>query len=231
MFPPECPSFPPLYASQQFGHRRDALGQKWMIDLEGGVWMVGCDRRAWRVDSNMDILVLETARGRGSSSGDEARWLVERSTGIQWLVDEKCDRIRAATKKEAIRVPPDVRKALKVEAKDGRAGPDEDSDVDVASSRSGSPVTSTMTTRSKRTRASAESRKRRAKEEEELSSERRTEKGSGSETLESGEESVSSGTEEERRRKKKKSRKTELSGSPSFLRGEMVGVKRESFPI
>ena len=206
-----------------------------MIDLEGGVWMVGCDRRAWRVDSNMDILVLETARGRGGSSsgsssiGDEARWLVERSTGIQWLVDEKRDRIRAATKKEAIRVPPDVRKALKVEAKAGRAGADEDSDV--ASSRSGSPVTSTVTTRSKRTRASAESRKRRAKEEEELASETRTEKGSGSETLESGEESVSSDTDEERRRRKKKSRKTELSGSPSFLRGEMVAVKRETFPI
>ena len=93
------------------------MGQKWLIDLHGAVWLLADDRKGWRVDSNMNILAVETtANGAAASTRGEGRgWLMERSTGIQWLVDKNRRRLRAARKDETLTIPPEVKLALKAD--------------------------------------------------------------------------------------------------------------------
>ena len=88
-----------------------------MIDLHGAVWLLADDRKGWRVDSNMNILAVETtANGAAASTRGEGRgWLMERSTGIQWLVDKNRRRLRAARKDETLTIPPEVKLALKAD--------------------------------------------------------------------------------------------------------------------
>ena len=180
-----------------------------MIDLHGAVWLVTDDRRGWRVDSDTNVLAVETGKG-----GAEARWLIERSSGIQWLVDEKRQRLRAASKKEVFGVPPEVKLALNVAV--------ESDAVSVGGRSAGS----------RRVRS-------RREEEDEMSvrsvGRRRRGERSGSDvwTEESGMESAGSKYSEPKRRRGKRSRaetedeSDETSGpsrTPSLLRGGCVCV-------
>jgi len=192
----------------KFGYRRDALGQKWMIDQHGAVWLVANDRRGWRVDSDSNVLTVETGRGGGA----EARWLIERSSGIQWLVDENRHRLRAASKRETIAVPPEVKLALNAEI---------ESDAVSVGGRS------------------AGSERRRKRKEEEDDERSITSRGERSEsdvwTEDSGKESAGSRYSETRRGRRKRNRaETETdessgpSKTPSLLRAKAEKLRRRA---
>merc|ERR1719193_607931 len=86
-----------------------------MIDLDGAAWLVADDRRGWRVDSNLNVFAIETGSRGKCGKGADTRWMLERSSGIQWLLDERCQKLRAATKREIFQVPLEVKMALNVD--------------------------------------------------------------------------------------------------------------------
>jgi len=147
---------------ERFGHRRDALGQKWMIDLDGAAWLVADDRRGWRVDSNLNVFAIETGSRGKSGKGADTRWMLERSSGIQWLLDERCQKLRAATKREIFQVPLEVKMALNVDFETDVAYAE---DRSVVSRKEGRRTNDEKSGRSSRRSDRSERRKRRSDSE------------------------------------------------------------------